>query len=126
MDRDQALNAFFALAHGDRLDLIRLLVRHGAEGLAAGQIGAALGGLTASRLSFHLSALENASLITSRRVARNVIYAARPEALGGLLGYLMRDCCASDPQIMDCCARHRAKLTAQSPQDQGAAGTEST
>ena len=119
MDRDQALNAFSALAHGDRLDLIRLLVRHGAEGLAAGQIGAALGGLTASRLSFHLAALENASLITSRRVARNVIYAARPEALGGLLGYLMRDCCMDHPEVRACCQIHAPRPEAVTAPDRG-------
>jgi ArsR family transcriptional regulator len=106
MDRDQALTAFSALAHADRLDLIRLLVRQGPEGLAAGQIGLALGGLAASRLSFHLAALEGAGLIRSRKVARNVIYAAKTEALGGLLSYLMRDCCGNDPMILACCNRH--------------------
>jgi ArsR family transcriptional regulator len=114
MDREQALRAFSALAHADRLDLIRLLVRQGPEGLAAGQIGAALGGLTASRLSFHLAALEAAGLISARKSARNVIYAVKAAALGGLLAYLMRDCCGNDPQILACC------------QPQGEAGTDKT
>lgn len=114
MDKEQALTAFSALAHADRLDLIRLLVRQGPEGMAAGQIGAALGGRGASRLSFHLAILETAGLIKSRKSARNVIYAARTDALGGLLGFLMRDCCASDPQIMACCT------------PQGEAGTDKT
>lgn len=108
MDRDQALNAFAALAHADRLGLIRLLVRQGQEGgqgqegLAAGHIGQALG-LSASRLSFHLATLEAAGLIGSRRVARNVIYSVRAPALGGLVSFLMADCCCNDPKVLACC-----------------------
>jgi ArsR family transcriptional regulator, arsenate/arsenite/antimonite-responsive transcriptional repressor len=119
VNREQALQAFSALAHPDRLDLIKRLVAQGPEGLAAGQIGAALGGLSASRLSFHLAALEGAGLITSRKVARNVIYTARTEALGGLLAFLLHDCCAGHAHVMECCKR-------AVPQGQGAAGTEST
>ena len=114
MDKDQALAAFSALSHPDRLDLIRLLVEQGPEGMAAGEIGKALGGMAASRLSFHLGILEGAGLINSRKAARNVIYAARTDRLGGLLRYLMRDCCASHPAILACCG------------PQGEAGTVST
>lgn len=114
MDKVQALTAFSALSHPDRLDLIRLLVDQGPEGMAAGEIGRALGGMAASRLSFHLSILETAGLIGARRAARNVIYAARTQDLGALVRYLMRDCCASHPAILACCAA------------QGEAGSEST
>ncbi len=102
MDRDQALSAFSALAHADRLDLIRLLVGQGQVGLAAGKIAEALG-LSASRLSFHLAALEGAGLIASRKSARNVIYNVRTEALGGLVSFLLVDCCCNDPKVMACC-----------------------
>lgn len=114
MDKVQALAAFSALSHPDRLDLIRLLVRQGPEGMAAGQIGKALGGMAAPRLSFHLGILDAAGLICSRKAARNVIYTLRSDQLGGLLRYLMRDCCALDPAIMACCGA------------QGEAGTDST
>ena len=88
--------------------------------MAAGQIGAALGGLSASRLSFHLAALEAAGLISSRKVARNVIYTAKTGALGGLLGFLLHDCCAGHHHVLECCNRPGAS-------DQGAAaGTKST
>lgn len=102
MDRTQALAALSALAHGDRLDLVRLLVQTGPAGLPAGEIGRALG-LPASRLSFHLSQLDQAGLIGSRRVARNVIYTARTESLGRMLGFLLRDCCAGHPEVAACC-----------------------
>lgn len=71
--------------------------------MPAGQIAQALG-LAAPRLSFHLAALEQAGLITSRRVARNVIYSISPGGLGGTIAYLMADCCCHDPAILAACS----------------------
>ncbi len=100
--RDRALRAFSALSHGDRLDLIRLLVPAGSEGIAAGEIARRLG-LSASRLSFHLSQLEQAGLLTARRVARNVFYAMDPAGLGAAISYLLNDCCQDHPEVIACC-----------------------
>jgi hypothetical protein len=47
--------------------------------------------------------MEQAGLVGSRRVARNVIYVLRPEVLGRMLGYLLQDCCAGHPEIAACC-----------------------
>lgn len=102
MDKPQALTALQALAHEDRLEVMHLLVAHCKSGMAAGEIGRQLG-LAPSRLSFHLSALENAGLIGSEKVARNVIYRAQTGEIGALLGWLMRDCCRGNPQILACC-----------------------
>jgi ArsR family transcriptional regulator len=102
MDRSKVLTALSALAHESRLDLIRLLMPHGDEGLAAGEIGRSLG-LSASRLSFHLAALEQAGLLQSRKLARNVFYAVNPDGMGGTISYLMNDCCREHPKVMACC-----------------------
>lgn len=102
MARDKALAALGALSHGDRLDLVRLLMPAGDAGMAAGEIARALG-LAASRLSFHLAALEQAGLIRSRRVARNVIYAVDRGGLGRTIGYLLSDCCGGDAEVLACC-----------------------
>lgn len=107
MDRTQALAALSALAHADRLDLLRLLYPAGPEGMAAGEIARALG-LSASRLSFHLSQMEGAGLITSRRLARNVFYAVDPRGLGGTISYLLNDCCQANPEVIACCNHRRA------------------
>jgi DNA-binding transcriptional ArsR family regulator len=115
MDRSKALNALSALAHETRLDLIRLLVAAGEGGLSAGQIAQALD-LAASRLSFHLSAMEGAGLIRSRRAARNVIYSADTARIGQTIGYVLNDCCCGHPDIRAACAHH----------GQGSAGTEKT
>ena len=102
MDRSKVLASLSALANDARLDIMRLLVVAGDAGLAAGKIGNDLGH-SASRLSFHLGILQQAGLIRSRRAARNVIYSADFDGLGGTIAYLLRDCCMDHPQVHACC-----------------------
>ena len=104
MEQSKVLTALAALAHGSRLDLVRLLMPLGDEGLTAGEIGRHLGH-SASRLSFHLAALEQAGLLRSRKVARNVFYAVDPAGMGGTISYLLNDCCGEHPRVMACCQR---------------------
>lgn len=99
MDEPQALAAFGAMSQETRLRVLRLLVRAGPEGLAAGAIGEALGGATTSRLSFHLANLEHAGLIQSRREGRYIIYSAAYSALSELVSFLLQDCCQGHPEI---------------------------
>ena len=106
MDRSKALAALSALAHETRLDLIRLLLPQGETGMPAGQIAQALG-LAAPRLSFHLSALEQAGLLRSRRAARNVIYSVDTFGIGRTISYLLNDCCSDHPEVLAACAHPR-------------------
>lgn len=99
MIETEALSAFAALSQETRLRVIRLLVTAGPDGMPAGQIGEAMDGASSSRMSFHLSQLEHAGLVTSRRDGRQIRYAARFDALQGLIGFLMRDCCQGHPEI---------------------------
>ncbi len=101
MDEPQALNALSAMANDTRLQIVRLLVPLGTEGLAAGKIACKIG-ISASGLSFHLSALEQAGLVTSTKSARQVIYQADHARLGAVIGYLLNDCCGAHPEICDC------------------------
>jgi len=110
MERSKVLAALSALAHEARLDLLRLLMPTGTDGLSAGDIGRSLG-LQASRLSFHLSALENAGLIRSRRVARNVIYTVDMAGIGGTIAYLLNDCCGDHPEVVACCQHGRIGMS---------------
>lgn len=98
MDDRTALTAFAGLSQETRLQIVRLLVRAGPEGLPAGEIGVAIGA-SSSRLSFHLAHLEQARLVTSRREGRFVIYAAAYPVLSDLVAFLMRDCCDGRPEI---------------------------
>ncbi|HEX9857535.1 MAG TPA: metalloregulator ArsR/SmtB family transcription factor [Paracoccaceae bacterium] len=112
MERSKVLAALSALSNEARLDLVRLLVPRGAEGLSAGDIGRALGH-SASRLSFHLSALEQAGLIRSRRDSRHVFYSVDLAGIGGAISYLLNDCCMDHPEVLACCS-HSAKRALES------------
>ncbi len=102
MDQSKALAALSALANETRIELVRALIAGGRDGLAAGEIARRLG-VSSSRLSFHLAALEQAGLITSRRASRNVFYAADANGIGGVISYLLNDCCKGHPDISACC-----------------------
>jgi ArsR family transcriptional regulator, arsenate/arsenite/antimonite-responsive transcriptional repressor len=97
MEKDDAIAALGALAQDSRLDIFRLLVQVGADGLPAGQIGERLGGMPAATLSFHLNQLRHAGLVAFRREGRSLIYVADYAAMNGLLAYLTENCCRGDP-----------------------------
>ena len=82
-----------ALAHATRLDIFRLLVRAGPEGLSAGDIAARLD-LAGATCSFHLKELKLGQVVTCTRVGRSLIYAANFTQMQSILGYLLADCCA--------------------------------
>lgn len=116
MNRADALIALQALANDARLDLVRLLMPAGTAGLAAGDIGRALG-LSASRLSFHLSALEQAQLIRARKEGRNVYYAVDPGGIGQTIAFLLNDCCMDHPEVVACCRHGRSPAEIRPAQD---------
>ncbi|MDM7930405.1 metalloregulator ArsR/SmtB family transcription factor [Tabrizicola sp.] len=126
MEQSKVLTALSALAHETRLDLIRLLMPQGEAGMPAGQIAQALG-LAAPRLSFHLSALEQAGLLRSRKVARNVIYSVDASGLGRTISYLLNDCCRDHPEVLAACAHGRSHSHgSQGDGDAPTSGTEKT
>ena len=92
MDETNAVAALGALAQGTRLQLYRLLVGCGPAGLSAGNIAERLG-IIPSSLSFHLTNLVHAGLITQRRTGRLMIYAAEYATMNELLVYLTENCC---------------------------------
>jgi ArsR family transcriptional regulator, arsenate/arsenite/antimonite-responsive transcriptional repressor len=98
MESPPAVAALSALAHPGRLEVFRLLVRAGPEGIAAGEIARATGSL-ANTLSANLNVLAGAGLVTSRREGRSIIYAAGFERMRELLAFLMEDCCGGNPEI---------------------------
>lgn len=106
MDEARALAALGALSQPTRLCIVRLLIKAGPDGMVAGAIGEAIGATT-SRLSFHLTHLEHAGLVQSRRDGRFIIYTALYPSLSALIEFLMRDCCQGHPEI---CAPAMASL----------------
>lgn len=90
--------AFAALGQPTRLDTFRLLVKAGPEGLAAGEIAAALG-VRQNTLSANLSVLTGAGLLRATRQGRSIRYAVDFAGLEGMLGFLLRDCCGGAPAL---------------------------
>lgn len=95
MEAKHAVVALSSLAQENRLDVFRLLVRAGADGVPAGRIADDLG-IPAPTLSFHLSQLKNAGLVHARRDGRSLIYAVDYDAMNALMGFLTENCCAGD------------------------------
>ncbi|HVV61152.1 MAG TPA: helix-turn-helix domain-containing protein [Pseudolabrys sp.] len=113
MKNDAAVAALAALAQQNRLDVFRLLVQAGPEGMPAGNVAEALD-LAPNTLTFHFDRLREAGLVTVRREGRSMIYAARFEAMNDLLGFLTENCCrgAAEKCAPAVCKPVRAKKPA--------------
>lgn len=98
METPSAVAALSALAHPGRLEIFRLLVKAGPEGVAAGEIARATGSL-ANTMSTNLNVLAGAGLVTARREGRSILYAAAYERMRDLLAFLMEDCCGGKAEI---------------------------
>jgi ArsR family transcriptional regulator len=116
MEKLAAVAALAALAQDNRLDVFRLLVQAGPEGMPAGQIANALD-LAPNTLTFHFDRLRSAGLITVRREGRSMIYAAQYGTMNALLEFLTDNCCqgATDtcaPAVCKPAKSRRTKVTA--------------
>ena len=92
MKNPDAVSALAALAQENRLDVYRLLVQAGPDGMPAGGVATTLK-LAPNTLTFHFDRLRDAGLVTVRREGRSMIYAARFEVMNELLGFLTENCC---------------------------------
>jgi DNA-binding transcriptional ArsR family regulator len=101
METTQAVEALAALAQASRLQIYRLLVEAGPEGMSAGRIGEELG-FPPATLSFHLSQLTRAGLARSRQEGRFVIYSADFDNMNALVGYLTENCCGGQTCAPSC------------------------
>jgi ArsR family transcriptional regulator len=111
MKQSQALLSFAAMSQDTRLEILRLLVRAGPEGLAAGAVAEEVGA-SPSNLSFHLKELERAGLVSARREARSIIYSADYATLRGLIQFLTEDCCAGRREVCGPAVKRAAKAKA--------------
>lgn len=98
MDNQSAIDTLSALAQGTRLDTFRLLVRQGANGLAAGDIARELD-VPQNTMSAHLAVLARSGLVKSTRYSRSIVYRANLDVLRSLTVFLVKDCCAGHPAL---------------------------
>ncbi len=95
MEIGTAVSALSALAQENRLEVFRLLVQAGVDGMPAGHIAERLN-LPSPTLSFHLAQMKHAGLVHVRREGRSLIYAANYDGMNALMEFLTANCCAGD------------------------------
>ena len=100
MDKLETLTAFSALSQETRLDVFRLLIAAGDQGMLAGEIAQALA-VRQNTMSANLSVLLAAGLVRKSREGRAIRYCANTEGLRGMLGFLLRDCCGGRPELCE-------------------------
>ena len=98
MEMETAVRRLSAIAHEARLEVFRLLVKAGPEGMAAGDI-ARKTDVAANTLSAQLLILSNAGLVRAKREGRSIIYAVNFEEMRDLLVFLTKDCCGGRAEM---------------------------
>lgn len=111
MEQNTAITVFESLSSGVRLDVYRLLVKKGPEGMVAGEIATTLD-LPPTNLSFHLKTLTQAGLLHVVQEGRFQRYRANMALMVELIAYLTEECCSGQIErcievaaISECCEK---------------------
>ena len=96
LDSDTAATLFGQLGNSTRLNIVRLLVRAGQDGLPVGEIQSHLV-IPGSTLSHHLTHLRSVGLIWQEREGAVLRCFVDYKKLEGLAAYLMEECCSGIP-----------------------------
>ncbi|WP_082733859.1 ArsR/SmtB family transcription factor [Polycladidibacter hongkongensis] len=94
MNENSAISALSALAHKDRLAAFRLILKHSPKGLPSGEVAHLLA-IAPTRMSFHLTTLQKAGLLTTHKHGRQVFYALHNSTMQSLLHFLTENCCSA-------------------------------
>lgn len=97
MEQKKATTIFESLASGIRLEVFRLLVKQGNQGMVAGDIATAMN-IPPANLSFHLKTLTQSGLLQVEQEGRFQRYRADIPLMLDLIAYLTEECCASEPE----------------------------
>ncbi len=97
MKKSTATAIFESLSSGIRLDVYRLLVNKGAEGMVAGEIASTLN-IPPTNMSFHLKALTQAEMVSVTQEGRFQRYRANMPLMLDLIAYLTEECCGGHPE----------------------------
>lgn len=96
MDSISASACLEALGQPTRLDVFRLLVKAGDQGLPFGEIQE-MTGVPASTLSHHLATLARAGVVTQTKQGRQNYSAADFATMHALVDFLTAECCTLAP-----------------------------
>lgn len=97
MDGKHALEALSALGQASRLDVYRLLVGTGPDGMPAEEIARRLG-IRQNALSTRLAILGRTGLMGSQRDGWTIRFAARLGTMRAVVAFLVVDCCGGLPE----------------------------
>lgn len=92
MEIFEALESFSSLSQETRLRVFKLLIEYGRDGVVPGKIASKLK-IPDNTLSFHLSHMSKAGLVTSKREGRSITYFANTELIEDLISFLQINCC---------------------------------
>ncbi|MFL5812206.1 MAG: ArsR/SmtB family transcription factor [Bdellovibrionia bacterium] len=95
MEMYEATEAFSSLSQETRLKVFKLLIEYGREGAVPGKLAEELK-IPDNTLSFHLSHMNKAGLITSKKNGRSITYYANTDLIEDLIDYLQANCCARE------------------------------
>lgn len=110
MNISTATKTFEALSSPIRLNIFKLLVKYGDDGVVAGDIATQLE-IPSTNLSFHLKALLHSGLVSVEQEGRFLRYRASIPLMLEIVAYLTEECCANQPE--KCLAYRKAsKLSA--------------
>lgn len=89
------LDAFASLSQETRLKVFKLLIEYGRDGLIPGKIARELK-IPDNTLSFHLSHMSRANLVTSKKEGRSITYYANTDLIEDLIDFLEKNCCKKE------------------------------
>ncbi len=98
MQVDTAAKLFAELGNKTRLDILRLLIKAGREGLPIGDIHGRLD-IPLSTLAFHLRGLVGAELVEQEKQGRSVLCRPRFDRINEAIAFLKEECCADVAQV---------------------------
>jgi ArsR family transcriptional regulator len=97
MEIYEAIEAFSSLSQETRLKVLKLLIEYGRDGVVAGEIAQQLK-IPDNTLSFHLSHMAKAGLVTSKKEGRSITYFANNDLIKSLITYLNENCCKKETE----------------------------
>ena len=95
MEIYESLEICASLSQETRLKIFKLLIEYGRDGLIPTKIAEELDILN-NTLSFHLSHMTKAGLVSSKKNGRSLTYFANTDLIENLIGFLKANCCSKE------------------------------
>lgn len=95
MEMIEACEAFSSLSQETRLKVFKLMIQYGKDGVNPKTIAEELK-IPDNTLSFHLSHMSKAGLVSSEKNGRMITYFANTKLMTELVGYLLENCCVKE------------------------------